>query len=79
MCSQLYFVMYKTQKKLEQLPPLRVPQRPFNQSSNPEIAQLLKESNELLNVCHILVYIAASNRHFMYVCLSVSVMYLFTD
>jgi len=43
--------MYKTQRQLEKLPPLRVPQRPFNRPANPEIGQLLKESNDLLNVC----------------------------
>ena len=45
------FVVYKTQHKLEQLRPLRVPQRPSNRPANPEIGQLMKESNELLNVC----------------------------
>jgi len=56
-------VVCKTQQKLEKLPPLRVPQRPFNRSTNPEIGQLLKESNDLLNVSVVLVYITASSRY----------------
>ena len=43
-------LVYKTQRQLEKLPPLRVPQRPFNRPANPEIGQLMKESNDLLNV-----------------------------
>jgi len=53
---QLSIVVYKTQQKLEKLPLLRVPLRPFNRSTNPEIGQLLKESNELLNVCRLLYW-----------------------
>jgi len=51
--------VYKTQRRLEKLPPLRVPQRPLSQPANPEIGQLIKEGNELLNVsvsgtfCHV--------------------------
>ena len=43
-------MVYKTQRQLEKLPSLHVPQRPFNRPANPEIGQLMKESNDLLNV-----------------------------
>jgi len=82
MSIQLCFLVYKTQQKLEKLPPLRVPLRPFNRSTNPEIGQLLKDSNELLNVCRLLYWFTSQQAAaiFVSVCLFVCLFdYLFIN